>query len=160
MTPAFRPGLTRLSGKSWNKVTQPRTIALIGIGAIADLIAVALAEIPRAKLVAGSCRTEAKGNTFADRFSCKWFADAERMLDEIKPDAAIVCTPSGAHLEAVLACTAREIHVCCEKPLEITPERVQKMIDAAHLHRRPRRDGRGVRRSVDSVQVPRGAAAG
>jgi predicted dehydrogenase len=110
---------------------QPFHVALIGIGAIADLIAVALKEIPRAKLVAGSCRTEAKGKTFADRFGCKWFADAERMLDETRPDAAIVCTPSGAHLEAVLACTARKIHVCCEKPLEITPQRVRQMIDAS-----------------------------
>src|SRR4029078_1112014 len=55
----------------------------------------------------------------------------ERMLDEVKPDAAIVCTPSGAHLESVLACTQRKIHVCCEKPLEITSARVRQMIEAA-----------------------------
>jgi predicted dehydrogenase len=108
-----------------------RNVALVGIGAIADLIAVALAEVPRVKLVAGSCRTEAKGRAFAERFNCRWFGDTERMLDEVRPDAAIVCTPSGQHLEAVLACTARKIHVCCEKPLEITSARVRQMIEAA-----------------------------
>src|SRR3954454_2494600 len=111
-------------------MSEPRTVALIGIGAIAEIIAVALKEIPRAKLVAGSCRTEAKGRAFTDRFGGRWFADSETMLDETRPDAAIVCTPSGAHLEAVLACTKRKIHVCCEKPLEITPARVRQMREA------------------------------
>jgi UDP-N-acetyl-2-amino-2-deoxyglucuronate dehydrogenase len=112
---------------------QGRTfnVAIIGVGAIAEIIAMALAEIPRAKLVAGSCRTEEKGRYFAERFSCAWYADVDRMLDEARPDLAIVCTPSGMHLDGVLACTKRKIHVICEKPFEITPARVRKMIDAA-----------------------------
>jgi predicted dehydrogenase len=110
---------------------KSRNVALIGIGAIADVMGMSLAEIPRAKLIAGSCRTEAKGKKFAERFSCRWFNNTERMLDEVRPDVAIVCTPSGQHLESVLACTARKIHIVCEKPLDITPDRVGQMIDAA-----------------------------
>src|SRR6476660_2010179 len=109
----------------------PFRVAIVGVGAIAELIAGALADIPRAHLVAGSCRTEAKGRAFADRFQCEWYAQTERMLDQAKPHVAIICTPSGAHLEAVLACAARKIHVVCEKPLEITAERVNQMIAAA-----------------------------
>lgn len=105
-------------------------IALIGIGAIAELIARAIAEIPSATLVAGSCRTEAKGRKFADQFKCEWFDSTERMLDQTKPEVAIVCTPSGAHLEPVLAAASRGIHLLCEKPLEITTARVRQMIDA------------------------------
>src|SRR5207244_9298564 len=107
------------------------SVAIIGVGAIAELIATALAEIPRVRLIAGSCRTEAKGRRFADKFNCKWFDDTPRMLDEMRPDAAVVCTPSGQHLESALACAARKVHVICEKPLEITPPRVNQMIDAA-----------------------------
>jgi UDP-N-acetyl-2-amino-2-deoxyglucuronate dehydrogenase len=106
-------------------------VAIIGIGAISDLIAVAISELPRVRLVAGSCRTESKGRRFADKFSCAWFDDTERMLDEVRPDVAIVSTPSGLHLDAVLACAARKIHVICEKPLEITSQRVRQMIDAS-----------------------------
>jgi len=58
------------------------SVAIIGIGAIAELIALALAEIPRVRLVAGSCRTEAKGRRFADKFNCKWFDDTPR--DEMR----------------------------------------------------------------------------
>ena len=109
---------------------RPFRVVIIGIGAIAELIAVALREIPQVKLIAGSCRTEAKGRKFAQQFSCAWYGDTEAMLDTEKPDVAIVATPSGTHLEATLACAARKIHVVCEKPLEITPTRAQQMIDA------------------------------
>src|SRR5436305_6556667 len=105
-------------------------VAIIGIGAIADLIATALAEIPRVQLVAGSCRTESKGRRFAEKFGCHWYDDTGRMLDEVRPDVAVICTPSGMHLDAVLACAAVKIHCICEKPLEITPPRVRQMIDA------------------------------
>ncbi|MEA2733984.1 MAG: UDP-N-acetyl-2-amino-2-deoxyglucuronate dehydrogenase [Humisphaera sp.] len=105
-------------------------MVIIGIGAIAELIAIALREIPQVKLVAGSCRTEAKGKNFAEQFSCAWYAQTEAMLDNEKPDVAIVATPSGAHLESVLQCAARKIHVVCEKPLDVTPARVQQMIEA------------------------------
>src|SRR3982750_14872 len=101
--------------------TRQRSVAIIGIGAIAELIATALAEVPGVRLIAGSCRTEAKGRAFAGKFNCAWFEDTDRMLDQARPDAAVVCTPSGKHLEAVLACAARNIDVICEKPLEITP---------------------------------------
>jgi predicted dehydrogenase len=107
-----------------------RRVAIIGVGAISDLIATALAELPQVKLVAGSCRTEAKGKTFAEKFACAWYDDTPRMLDDVRPDVAIVCTPSGLHLDSVLAAAERKIHVICEKPLEITPARCRQMIDA------------------------------
>ena len=111
---------------------QSRTfrVVIVGIGAIAELIAAALREVPQVRLVGGSCRTEPKGKKFAAQFSCAWYGDTEAMLDAEKPDVAIVATPSGAHLESVLQCAARGIHVVCEKPLEISGARVRQMIDA------------------------------
>ena len=105
-------------------------VGIIGIGAIAELIATALAELPCAELVAGSCRTEEKGRKFAERFGCAWHASTEAMLDRERLDVAVICTPSGAHLEPALACARRKIHIVCEKPLEVTTERVRKMTDA------------------------------
>jgi predicted dehydrogenase len=116
---------------------RPYRVAIVGIGGIADIIAFALREIPRAQLVAGSCRTEAKGRAFADKYACRWFDDTGRMLDDARPDVAIIATPSGAHRDVALACAARGIHVLCEKPLEITTARVRDMIAAC--------DGAGVR---------------
>jgi predicted dehydrogenase len=106
-------------------------VAIIGAGAIAGVIARALSEIPSAKLVAASSRTETTGRAFASRWNCDWFSDTAAMLDAARPQVAIVSTPSGAHREAAQAATSRGIHVLCEKPIEITTARTQQMIDAA-----------------------------
>ncbi len=112
-------------------MSKVRKVAIIGIGAIAGMHARALGDIPSVKLVAGSCRNQEKGQKFAQQFNCQWYADYEKMLDEQKPDMVTICTPSGAHLEPMLAAAKRGIHVLCEKPLEITTDRVDQMIAAA-----------------------------
>ena len=104
--------------------------AIIGIGAIARMHARALRDIPGVELVAGTCRTEEKGRSFAAEFGCAWHADAGRMLRREKPDFVTVATPSGAHLPAVLAAARRGVHVICEKPLEISLARIDRMIAA------------------------------
>jgi predicted dehydrogenase len=52
------------------------------------------------------------------------------MLRREKPDFVTVATPSGAHLDAVLAAARRGVHVICEKPLEISLKRIDRMIAA------------------------------
>lgn len=105
--------------------------AIIGIGAIAKMHARALADIPGVELVAATCRTEEKGRSFAAEFGCEWFADTARMIRRAKPDFVTIATPSGAHLEAAVAAARRGVHVICEKPLEITLKRIDRMIAAA-----------------------------
>jgi len=106
-------------------------VAIIGIGAIAGMHARALGDIPGIELVAASCRTEEKGRQFAAAFGCRWYADTAAMLRREKPDAVTVATPSGAHLDAAVKAIRKGIHVICEKPLEITTRRIDRMIAAA-----------------------------
>ena len=106
-------------------------IAIIGVGAIATMHAKAIADLPNATLVAGSCRGEDKGKAFAKTYNCNWYAKYQEMLETEKPDAVTICTPSGAHLEPLQLAAKLGIHVLCEKPLEITKARVDQMIQAA-----------------------------
>jgi predicted dehydrogenase len=106
-------------------------IAIIGIGNASKPHVAAIGELPNATLVGGSCRSADKGRAWAEENDAPWFDDAERMLAEVKPTVAIVCTPSGAHLPIVRQCAAAGVHVLCEKPLEITLERVDQMRQAA-----------------------------
>jgi predicted dehydrogenase len=46
-------------------------------------------------------------------------------------DVVCVCTPSGAHAEIAEAAAAAGKHVVVEKPLEVTVERVDRIIEAA-----------------------------
>jgi len=112
-------------------VTHTYRIAIAGIGAVAEIHALSIAEVDNATVVAGSCRTESKGREFADEFDCKWYADTTEMVDETDPDVLNVCTPSGTHLDAVLVAADRGIDTLCEKPLEITTERIDRMTETA-----------------------------
>jgi predicted dehydrogenase len=100
---------------------------IIGVGTAAEFNAKAVEHIQDAALVAASCRTQAKGEKFAAAHACKWYESAGQMLRQERPDVAIICTPSGAHLEAVLECAKQGVHALCEKPLEISMRRLREM---------------------------------
>ncbi|GAB94032.1 putative dehydrogenase [Kineosphaera limosa] len=53
----------------------------------------------------------------AGRTDVATFTDYERMLDEARPDAVVIATPSFLHADMVRAALSRDIHVFCEKPL-------------------------------------------
>jgi predicted dehydrogenase len=57
-----------------------------------------------------------------------------RMADNKDIDIVYVVTPNALHLEHALAAAAAGKHVFCEKPMEISVERCQQMVDAV---RRP-----------------------
>lgn len=109
-------------------------IGIIGAGAVADLHAQAIVSLENATLVAAARRSEEPGRAFAERHGCTWFADYEALLDETAPDVAIIATPSGAHLPPTEAAAQRGVHVLCEKPLEITTDRVDRMIAVTAEH--------------------------
>ena len=54
-------------------------VGIIGIGAITDSHALALSELPNAKLVAACCRTVQKGRAFAEKFSCDYISDYQAL---------------------------------------------------------------------------------
>jgi predicted dehydrogenase len=48
------------------------------------------------------------------------YSDYGRLLEEAKPDAVVIATPSRFHVEMVRAALERDVHVFCEKPLTLT----------------------------------------
>ena len=107
--------------------------ALIGCGMIARFHVRALAEIPGAHvsaLVSRSMNAAQKMARELDLADCQLSTDLSAVLRRPDIDAVIVTTPSGAHLEPAVAAAAAGKHVVVEKPLEITTERCDRIIDA------------------------------
>ena len=111
-------------------MSKNHRIAIVGVGAIAGMHARAIADIDSAELVAANCRTEEKGRKFTKEFGGQWYGNYEELFDSVKPDIVSICTPSGAHLEPVVAALDRGIHVICEKPIEVNLDRARQMIAA------------------------------
>jgi predicted dehydrogenase len=59
------------------------------------------------------------------------YTDYRKMLDSEKLDGVYVSGPNDTHLEMTLACFDKGVHVLCEKPMEISLERCDRMIAAA-----------------------------
>ncbi len=104
---------------------------IIGCGLIAQFHARAIAELPNAKLVACQSRKPESAAKLAAAFpGCTPYADLNEMLRRPDLDVVCICTPSGAHLEPALLAAAAKKHVVVEKPLEITLDRCDRLIDA------------------------------
>jgi predicted dehydrogenase len=61
----------------------------------------------------------------------------ERMLDTIRPDAALIATPNAMHLPHALACIERGIPTLIEKPIADTLESALRIVEAAGRNKVP-----------------------
>lgn len=109
---------------------MPKGFGIIGCGMIAKFHARAIADIADAKLVACYNRTAPKAEAIAAEFGGEVYTDLERMLARDDLDIVTICSPSGAHAEPCVAAAQAGKHVIVEKPLDVTRERCQRMIEA------------------------------
>lgn len=110
---------------------------LIGTGMIANVHAAAIRAlgVEHNVRLAGVADPDAP-EAFAHRHGVPFHTrDTAALL--ARPDIHVVCvlTPSGAHLEPALQAIAAGKHVVIEKPLEITVERVDRILSAAERAR-------------------------
>ena len=103
---------------------------IVGCGLIADFHARALQSVSNAELGGIFDLSLEKAREKSKTYQCRSFQTLEAMLEDPDIDAITIATPSGAHLEPAVAAAKAGKHVLCEKPLEITLERVDAMIEA------------------------------
>lgn len=111
--------------------TKQFGFGIVGAGTIAHIHARAIAAIPNARLIGAYSRSRDRSAAFAKEHHCEAFASLEAMLAVPGLDIACICTPSGIHMDPALACIAAGKHCLIEKPLEITLERCDRIIEAA-----------------------------
>ncbi len=111
---------------------DPIQVGVLGVGAISQIVYLPiLSEREDADVVALADADRPKADTLANRFDVpKVLSDRELVQDE-DIQAAVICAPN--HLHETLAIAALEAgkHVLVERPLALTPEGVQRVLDAA-----------------------------
>ncbi|TMQ32388.1 MAG: Gfo/Idh/MocA family oxidoreductase, partial [Planctomycetota bacterium] len=110
--------------------------AIVGCGMIARFHVRALADVPGTRLVALVSRNAANARAVGESAGspCATYTELAPALSRKDVQVVIVTTPSGAHLEPAVAAAKAGKHVVVEKPLEITLERCDQIIDACQRH--------------------------
>ncbi len=111
-------------------------LGLFGAGGVTGRHLPVLGTLGRTELVGVVSRTLERASAVAAAWGGTPYADAERMLDEQKPDVALVCLPpylTGAACELL---ARRGIPFLTEKPLAAdaeTPARVARLVEERNL---------------------------
>ncbi|MBQ7189150.1 MAG: Gfo/Idh/MocA family oxidoreductase [Kiritimatiellae bacterium] len=108
-------------------------MGIVGTGMIAAFHARAISQLPNARLVGVASRFLDSAQRFCAAHGGTPYGSLDDLLANPELDVLVVATPSGCHVDAVLAAACAGKHALCEKPLEISTERVDRMI-AAHRH--------------------------
>ena len=109
--------------KKWN-------FGIIGAGLIADFHAKAIQSLDNAVLIGICGSNQEKAKILAKKYNCKAFNSSDEMLSDDEIEIVTIATPSGAHMDPAVEAAKKNKHVLCEKPLEISLERIDKMISA------------------------------
>ncbi|MCH2374469.1 MAG: Gfo/Idh/MocA family oxidoreductase [Planctomycetes bacterium] len=109
---------------------DPLGVAIVGCGMISEFQAQAINSLPDARLVGFFNRTRASAEERSSQYGGRVFDSIDDLVADTEVEAVSICTPSGAHLEPALAAAAAGKHLMVEKPLEVTVERVDQIIEA------------------------------
>ncbi len=106
-------------------------IAIIGLGNALQPHARGLVDLAgRVRVVWAAASSETRLKDVADRYGFPTTTDVTRAIEDPAVDAVMVLTPATAHLPIAEAAFAAGKHVLCEKPLEASIERGERLIAA------------------------------
>jgi predicted dehydrogenase len=105
---------------------------LIGCGDIArKRIAPAFRDLPNCELVAVSRADFAKAESFAHEFGARhWYQKWEDLVADEEVDAVYIATPVHLHAAQAIAAADAGKHVLTEKPMGLSVDECDRMIDA------------------------------
>lgn len=85
----------------------------------------------KAQVVAVADVVPEKAEKIAKGFGAKVYNDAMSLINEADVDIVDVCLPTFLHAEHTVAACERGLHVLCEKPMAVSLEEADAMIEAA-----------------------------
>jgi UDP-N-acetyl-2-amino-2-deoxyglucuronate dehydrogenase len=105
-------------------------VALVGCGRISKNHFDAIRNVDGLRLSAVADSDEVRARTAGEEQGVPWFTSYADMLASAKSDIVAICTPSGAHSAQGIAAARAGKHVITEKPMSITLEQADALVDA------------------------------
>jgi predicted dehydrogenase len=105
--------------------------AIVGAGSAGRAHAQAIEEIPGARVVVVSNRTPERGQHLAADCQADWEQDWQTAVRRDDVDVVNICTANGVHMEIAVEAAAAGKHLIVEKPLDVTLERADQIIESA-----------------------------
>ncbi len=107
-------------------------IGIIGAGRIGKVHMQSITyNVPTAKVLGITDVFKDGLQELADKYGIeKVYADYKEMLADKEIDAVLVCSSTDTHADISIEAAKAGKHVFCEKPVDLTPEKVKAVIDA------------------------------
>jgi UDP-N-acetyl-2-amino-2-deoxyglucuronate dehydrogenase len=107
-------------------------VAIIGLGMAARPHMLSLRDLSdRAEVISVFSPTEARRIEFSKTFDVPAAGSLDAVFSDPRVAAVLVLTPPSSHAELVARARASGKHVLLEKPLEISTDRAERMVDEA-----------------------------
>jgi UDP-N-acetyl-2-amino-2-deoxyglucuronate dehydrogenase len=105
--------------------------AVIGAGLVGPTHAAAAGRAPGGQLVAVCDRIAERAETLAEQFGAMAFTELDAVLERRDVHIVCICLPTRLHLEVAERAVAAGKRIVVEKPLELSLERADRLLDAA-----------------------------
>jgi predicted dehydrogenase len=109
-------------------------IGIIGAGNISRTHARAALDIPGVEVAGYWSRSHERASAMASEFGGRAFVTLDELVAHQPMNFVIVGTPSGLHAEHAMAAAGRGLHVLVEKPLDVSTERVDRLLEECEQH--------------------------
>ncbi|MDB5728632.1 MAG: hypothetical protein JWQ00_1837 [Noviherbaspirillum sp.] len=106
-------------------------LGMAGLGAASKQILPQIQRVPEMELTAGADIRPEAGDEFQSKYGGKVFTSFEAMCASDDIDAVWIATPNAFHAEHTVIAAERGKHIIVEKPMAVSLEQADRMIDAA-----------------------------
>jgi UDP-N-acetyl-2-amino-2-deoxyglucuronate dehydrogenase len=103
-------------------------VGLVGAGTISRTHARGAAELPDVKVAAVFGSNPEKTHALAAEHGAAAYDSFEAFLAHRPMEVVLIGSPSGVHADQAIAAARQGLHVLCEKPLDITTDRVDALL--------------------------------
>jgi predicted dehydrogenase len=113
---------------------EPIGYAVVGAGLVGPTHARFAAIARGAKLRVVCDLREDRGRPLADELGAEWLGDYRALMRRDDVQIVSICLPTALHLDVARAAAEAGKHVVVEKPIELTVERAEQLIDVCRRH--------------------------